>query len=104
MPEQFISEPIEMAYRSQDTGPMARGRPGTPERFFWRGDEYRVAEVLEMWDQTGPGLGGGSRYLRKHWYRIRTTDGDEMKLYFERKARSNREIIRRWWLYSRNTV
>ena len=28
---------------------------------------------------------------RKHWFRIRTTDGGEMKVYFERQGRSGRK-------------
>ncbi|NQU41698.1 hypothetical protein HQ520_00320 [bacterium] len=44
--------------------------------------------------------GSGERYVRKHWFRIRTTDGQEMKLYFERQARSAREAKKRWWLHS----
>jgi hypothetical protein len=84
-----------------DTGRMARGEPGLPGRFLWRGQEYVVERVLEQWKETSPCTSGsGERYVRKHWYRIRTTSGSEMRIYFERQARSARERKRRWWLYT----
>ena len=56
--------------------------------------------MLERWKDTGPCTSGsGEKYLRKHWFRVRTTDGREMKLYFERQARGSRQTSR-WWLYT----
>jgi hypothetical protein len=80
---------------------MATGAPGLPERFVWRGQEYRIEKVVEKWKESSPcRSGGGERYLRKHWYRVRTTDGSQMKIYFERQARSARQAKQRWWLYT----
>ena len=57
--------------------------------------------MLERWKDTGPCTsGGGEKYLRKHWFRVRTTDGREMKLYFERQARRGSRQTSRWWLYT----
>jgi hypothetical protein len=104
MGKQFIGEAIEPIAEAMDTRRMARGEPGLPMRFLWRGQEYEVAEVLEQWRQTGPCTSGSDeQYVRKHWYRIRTTSGEEMKLYFERQARSGRERTLRWWLHSLST-
>jgi phosphoribosylglycinamide formyltransferase-1 len=99
---ELISEAIRpVEPTSFDPAAMARCEPGLPQRFTWRSTEYEVAEVLERWKDTGPcHHGSGERYVRKHWYRIRTTDGLEMKLYFERHARSGRKRKRRWWLHS----
>ena len=99
-PEEFIAEPLEPHTGTFDTTRMATGSPGLPLGFTWRGESFRIAEVLAEWKQSGPGTGGKERYLRKHWYRIRTASGLEMKLYFERQARSGRERTRRWWLFS----
>jgi len=97
----FVGEPIEPIAESMDTRRMATGGPGLPMRFRWRGEAHEVAEVLEQWRQTGPCTSGsGEQYVRKHWYRVRTTGGVEMKLYFERQARSGRERKVRWWLHS----
>jgi hypothetical protein len=101
MAEQFVSEAIQPATGTFDTGGMTRGEPGLPQQFLWRDRTYAVAEVLEVWKEQGPCRNGsGEMYLRKHWYRIRTAQGPEMTIYFERQARSKRESRKRWWLYT----
>ena len=98
---QFVSEPIKPVEGTMDTNGMARGEPGAPAKFVWRGDEYTVAEGLEQWKETGPcSHGSNEQYVRKHWFKVRTTDGSEMTLYFERQARSARQLKTRWWLYT----
>ena len=101
MADQFVSEPIQPLPGTFDAAGMVRGEPGLPRRFRWRGDEYAVTDVLETWKDTGPCRSGSpERYVRKHWFRIRTTNGVEMVLYFERQAKSARDRKRRWWLYT----
>ena len=105
MPEQFVSEPIEPVKGTADTARMARGEPGLPRRFTWRGEEYTVDEVLDTWKETSPCRHGSRElYVRKHWFRITTTGGHEMRIYFERQPRSGRETKRRWWLYTLSTA
>jgi len=97
--ERFVSEPIVPIGGSFSTSTMATGEPGFPMRFEWRGAEYEVARIIEKWKTTGDCRSGSDeRYIRKHWYRIATTDGTEMKIYFERQPRSGRDKRRRWWL------
>lgn len=97
--ESFVGEPIVPDEASFSTGPMAIGGPGAPSRFEWRGRSHSVSEVLEQWKQTGDCRhGSGERYVRQHWFRIRTDDGVEMKIYFERQRRSSGGS--RWRLYS----
>lgn len=101
MAEDFVSEAIEPVAGSFDTAGMSRAEPGLPSRFVWRGRAYEVADVLEVWKESGPERGGGpERYLRKHWWKIRTTDGLEMTIYFERQARSKQQNKTRWWLFT----
>jgi hypothetical protein len=58
-----------------------------------------VQQVLEEWKEAGDCRhGSGERYVRKHWFRIRTTEDLEMKIYFERQRRSSGGS--RWRLYS----
>jgi phosphoribosylglycinamide formyltransferase-1 len=77
---------------------MSAGEPGLPARFLWRGQEYRVAAVLEKWKTTGPCRhGSGEQYVRRHWFRIVTDDGRQMEIYFDRQPRS-RQKNQRWWL------
>ena len=104
MREELISEAIEPVAGTIGPEGMTRSEPSLPARFLWRGQEYAVAQVLATWKQTGPSKGGSSaRYLRKHWFRIRTADGTEMKLYFQRQPGPGRQAKLRWWLYSVGT-
>ena len=98
----FISEPIFPVDASFDTGGMARGEPGLPQKFRWREKEFAVAEVLEQWKEHGACRhGSGERYVRKHGYRVRTADGTVMKLYFQRSmGRGELPAKSRWWVSS----
>ena len=100
----FISEPIQPVPGTFDTRAMAAGEPGLPARFTWRGSEYSIDRVLEKWKETSRCRSGADeQYVRKHWFKIRTTGGHEMKIYFDRQPRTTREPTRRWWLYTVST-
>lgn len=101
MHEHLISEPLKPLLSEVDARRMAMGAPLLPSGFVWRGREYAVEAVLETWKETGPcHHGSGERYVRKHWWRLRMATGEEMKVYFERQARSGRQLKLRWWLYT----
>ena len=101
MQEQFVGDPITPVPGTMDTRAMTRGAPGLPQRFIWRDEENTIDAVLERWKETSPCRSGAAeQYVRKHWFRVRTTGGHEMKIYFERQARSRRENKRRWRLYT----
>jgi len=95
---QFVSEQIRPVGGSFDTGRMVTGEPGLPQRFRWRKQDYEVARVVETWKATGPCHHGSSeRYVRRHWFRVETTDGSEMRIYFDRQPRPGASK-KRWWL------
>jgi hypothetical protein len=97
--ETFVGDAITPEDLSFSTPAMATGRPGLPGVFSWKGRKYFVQEILEEWKETGDCRhGSGERYVRKHWYRLTTADGPEMKIYFERQQRSSGGS--RWRLYS----
>ena len=102
MPSSFVSEPILPVGASFDAGGMARGEPGLPRKFRWRKKEFIVADVLEQWKEHGDCRhGSGERYVRKHGYRVRATDGTVMKLYFQRSVgRGKLPAKSRWWIQS----
>ena len=101
MSEEFVSEPIEPVSGTFDATGMTRGEPGLPKRFIWREQEFKVAEVVKAWKETGPCKSSGTeQYLRKHWFEIRTNEGLEMTIYFERQARTKSQGKQRWWLYT----
>jgi phosphoribosylglycinamide formyltransferase-1 len=97
--ETFVGDAITPAESSFSASSMATGGPGLPSVFSWKGRRYSVLEVLEQWKETGDCRhGSGERYVRKHWFRIRTSEGLEMSIYFERQRRSSGGS--RWRLYS----
>jgi hypothetical protein len=98
--ETFVSEVITPVSGTMDIRRMAIGEPGLPGRFVWRRREVEIVRVLEQWKEHDPAAGGEERYLRKHWYRVLTAEGDEMKLYFHRQPKSHRRHARRWYLYT----
>ena len=99
--EQFVSEMIEPVAGTADSAGMAIGEPGLPRSFSWRKQRYEVDAVLARWKESSPCRNGSNeRYLRKHWFSVRTTNGDVMKIYFERQSRSARQAKARWWLYT----
>lgn len=101
MTEKFISEQIFPVSDSIDTEGMSKGEPGFPNRFIWQETEYVVEEILEKWKGTAQcSHGSKEMYLRKHWFKIVSTTGETMKIYFERQPKSKRELKSRWWLYS----
>ncbi len=99
MKETFVGEGITPEDASFSTSAMAMGKPGLPQKFTWKGESFSILEVLEEWKEAGDCRhGSGERYLRKHWFRVRTTSDLEMKIYFERQGRSSGGS--RWRLYS----
>jgi phosphoribosylglycinamide formyltransferase-1 len=100
LPSSFISESITPVEGNFDTAGMARGEPGLPQKFRWREKEFVVAEVLERSKEHGSCRhGSGERYVRKHGFRIRTTEGKILRLNFQRSAGRGKLAGRsRWWI------
>jgi len=98
----FVSEPITPLDASFDTDGMAQGEPGLPRKFRWRKKEFAVAGVLEKWKEHGDcAHGSGERYVRRHGYRVQTTDGTVFRLYFQRSfGRGKFQTRSRWWIHS----
>jgi len=100
--ETFIGEAITPRPGTFDTSAMARGGPGVPLVFSWRGREYQVARILKTWRTQERGLWDKEYlYVRKHYFRIRTTTGEVMVLRFDRKpTRGAGPTKGRWVLFS----
>jgi len=110
--EQFVSEAIRPIAGTFSTKAMARGEPGLPAGFVWRGQEFRIEAVIETWKSSGDCRSGvaakrqgkpAERYLRRHWYRIQLPAGETWTIYFERQPRptsSKTATKQRWFLYT----
>ena len=98
--EEFVSEAIEPKPGSFNSAAMSRGEPGLPKEFAWRGQAYIVARVVSAWKTSSAERGESEIYLRRHWYTIETTTGEQMTLYCERQAKHPGRPKARWWLYT----
>jgi len=79
---------------------MARGEPGLPREFSWRGRSIKITAVIRAWNGIGKCRHGSPEmYVHKHWFEVATTDNGTMKIYFERQPRRGRKGAR-WWLFS----
>lgn len=96
--DEFVGEAIVPTAGSFDASAMARGEAGVPREFTWRGQTHVVLELLSSWKGTGKDR--GETYLRRHWFRIRTSTGLCMTIYCERQARSTKKPKARWWAYT----
>lgn len=97
---QLVSEAIEPVPGAFDTAFMSRGMPGVPREFFWRKQKRVVAQVFRTWKTMGPCRNGsGEQYVRRHWYEVRTQDGEEMTLYFDKGTSGKRKDME-WFLYA----
>ncbi len=76
-----VMEPVTPHAGAFDASAMARGEPGVPARFDWRGRTYAVVEVLGSRRETG-NYSGTPRdtYVRRHVARVRVDSGEVMTL------------------------
>jgi hypothetical protein len=98
----FVSESLVPLEASFDTSRMAQGEPGLPRKFRWRKEVWEVGEILESWKDHGDCThGSGERYVRKHVYRVRTTTGWVLRIYFQRTFGAGKFTTKsRWRVHS----
>ena len=77
-------------------------RSGGAAEFAWRGTDYKIAAIVETWKTVGACTSGGDeKYVRRHYYRVRTTIGETMTLYCDRQPpRGKSKTKGRWVLYT----
>ena len=100
---ELISEPITPKAGSFDTSRMGRGEPGLPSSFTWRGGSFEIAEELSAWKESSRegGRAQGDLYLRRHYFKLRMSDGSTWTIYFERQTPRTGNPKQRWFLYTR---
>jgi hypothetical protein len=99
---EFVSEPITPHRGTFDASSMGRGEPGVPTGFDWRGISLEILQLLESWkDSSREGSRAqGELYLRRHYYRLRMSDGAVWTVYFVRQTPRSGNPRARWFLYS----
>lgn len=97
---ELISEPITPFAGTSDVSAMARGEPGLPTGFAWRGQDFAIAQVLEKWKHSTPEGGTGEVYLRRHYFKLAMSDGAVWTIYFTRQTPRTGNPKKRWFLYT----
>lgn len=97
----LISERIIPVPGCIGIGRMARGEPGLPERFTWRGQEYLVDSLIEARKTASPEntRPGADVYVRRHYFTVSCQSGEVMTIYCERQPHRPNAAAR-WWLYT----
>jgi hypothetical protein len=110
-PVRFISEPIDAHY---DSPPLLEKKPGCPDGFKWRGEEFRVVDMLNEWhDYQRRGRMArnmqpahaqaasrrGSWGVGLDYYRVVTSSGQIFDIYFDRSPKSSDDRKGEWFLY-----
>ena len=100
-PLRFIGESIKAQF---DQPPMLEKKPGCPDQFVWRGETYRVTELLKEWHDYSrrarmahnmrPGhaaaaLRRGSWSVGRDYYRVLTETGRIFDLYYDRAPKKD---------------
>ena len=92
----FIQESLEVDY---DKTPVLEKKPGCPNRFTWREDQFEIVEMLAEWhdyrrrgrmernmspDHAATAKRRGSWGVGKDYYRVRTAVGRIFDIYYDR--------------------
>ena len=99
---ELVSEPIAPRAGTFNVTPMGRGEPGLPAGFEWRGESFDVVEQLGVWKESSRegGHAQGELYLRRHYYKLRMSNGTIWTVYFLRQPSSTSRAKSRWFLYT----
>ncbi len=110
-PLRFIDEPIEVRFAA---APVFEKRPPCPDAFLWRGETYRVAELLNEWhdyarrgrmagnmrpDHAEAAAVRGSWGVGRAYFRVRTDAGPIFDLYYDRAPKGSSQRKGAWFLF-----
>lgn len=102
---ELISERITPHAETFDTVRMGRGEPGLPNGFIWRGESVDIIEELRAWKHSSREgtAAGGDLYLRRHYFKLRMSNGSIWTVYFVRQSPRTGNPKKRWFLYTVDT-
>lgn len=111
IPIQFIGESITPRFEST---PALEKKPGCPDFFLWREQEYRITEILGEWHNykrrgrmtrnMTPGHATaaeskGSWGVGQDYYRVLTEDKRIFEIYYDRAPKGVDQRKGQWFLY-----
>ena len=106
----FYDEPLEPVF---DEPPMLEKAPDCPDGFVWRGQPYRVAEMLAEWhDYRRRGrmesnmqpaharvaAERGSLNVGRFYFRVRVENGQIFELYYDRSTNAVGDRKGHWYM------
>jgi hypothetical protein len=109
-PLRFISEPVEVIF---DDAPLLEKKPGCPDGFIWRGEQFRVVELLSEWhdyhrrgrmarnmrpEHAAVAETRGSWGVGQDYYRVRTGGNRIFDLYYDRSPKDADRRKGAWFL------
>lgn len=111
-PMAFYDEPLEPVF---DTPPLLEKTPPCPDGFRWRGEDFRVIELLEEWrefrrrgrmaenmrpEHTSRAQARGSWGVGRFHFRVRVQGGRVFELVYDRAPGDADDRKGKWFLYS----
>lgn len=115
VPHQFYDDPIEVFFKE---APTREKSPHCPDGFIWRGEEYRIIEILEEWidyrrrgrmarNMAPTHLASASRLgswgVGRFFFRVKTTCGRAFELYYDRAPEDADNRKGNWFLKGERT-
>lgn len=108
---QFIGEPIKANF---DNPPMLEKRPGCPDGFSWRGELFKIREVISEWQDYKrrgrmarnmlPGHAStaerrGSWGVGEFYYRVRTEQERIFDIFYDRSPKDVNHRKGEWFIF-----
>lgn len=115
-PFSFIDEPIEVVF---DQPPLLSKSPPCPSAYIWRGETYRVVEMLESWvnyarrgtmarnmrpSHITMAAKRGSWGVGRFHFRVRVQDDRVFELYYDRAPESAGDRMGHWFLLGERRI
>lgn len=109
-PIRFINEKIEPWF---DRPPVLEKKPGAPAGFIWRGEDFKIAEVIHEWhdyqrrgrmarnmatEHARRAERAGSWGVGRDYYQVRTTGGRYFEIYYDRAPKDIERRKGDWFL------
>ncbi len=110
-PLHFVGDQIEVEFEKD---PLFSKKPTCPNRITWKGNTYRVEEVLAEWQDFGrrgdmshnmrpanlaKALRRGSWGVGRYYFRIKIDADRVFDIYYDRAPKNAADRVGAWFLY-----
>jgi hypothetical protein len=107
----FIGEPIEVGF---DEPPLLAKKPGMPDKFVWREDEFEITTLLGEWFDYGrrgrmtmnmqpenlrKAERRGSWGVGRYYFRVEVRSGQVFDIYYDRAPEDAVDRQGHWFIW-----